>query len=266
MSHFSVAVISQKVEDVTKLLKPFDENNEVKFIDTNKEIINDITQKRVDITDIPSNIQNYILSFLLNKKEDNLKNDIIMDKIDLYIHKYWGYTSYSKEHENRYGYWYNENSKWDWYQIGGRWSNLLTTNKGKVNQALLKDVIFDVSDEATVEELTEVWNLATKNENTLTKEEKNRKIELGIFYKSEYYNKRYGTKEQFIKENTSFSTYAVVTPDGKWHEPGEMGWFGVSFAEAESSRNFVNNYYDNFIKPYLESDENYYITIVDCHI
>jgi predicted acetyltransferase len=37
------------------------------------------------------------------------------------VAKRFGYV----EHEGKYGYWENPNSKWDWYQIGGRWTGLL---------------------------------------------------------------------------------------------------------------------------------------------
>ena len=63
---------------------------------------------------------------------------------------------------------------------------------------------------------------------------------------------------------TAFSTYAVVTPDGKWHAPGKMGWWGFASETPEDEWMWENNYYDRFIKPALEN--NWYLTIVDCHI
>lgn len=43
-----------------------------------------------------------------------------------------GYHSYEKrdEDKNRYGYWENPNRKWDWYQVGGRWSGFLKLKEG----------------------------------------------------------------------------------------------------------------------------------------
>ena len=38
--------------------------------------------------------------------------------LDNYIKEYHGY----KKHNGEYGYWRNPNAKWDWWQIGGRWS------------------------------------------------------------------------------------------------------------------------------------------------
>jgi hypothetical protein len=60
-----------------------------------------------------------------------------------------------------YGYWHNENAKWDWYQVGGRWSGFFklkagavgelgepgvfknTPKAGWVDSAKIKDIDFD---------------------------------------------------------------------------------------------------------------------------
>ena len=39
-----------------------------------------------------------------------------------------------------------------------------------------------------------------------------------------------------------FNTYAVLRPDGEWIEPGEMGWWGVSYATPEEEERFMENY------------------------
>lgn len=40
--------------------------------------------------------------------------------------KYHGYTF----HDGKWGRWHNPNQKWDWYQIGGRWSGMLPVRSG----------------------------------------------------------------------------------------------------------------------------------------
>ena len=40
---------------------------------------------------------------------------------DTYVQEYHGAESKDSD-MNRYGYWQNPNAKWDWYQIGGRWT------------------------------------------------------------------------------------------------------------------------------------------------
>jgi len=58
-------------------------------------------------------------------------------------------------------------------------------------------------------------------------------------------------------------TYAVVTPDGKWHSQGKMGWWGIGNETKEQARNWDLNFYDHIIKPYLSNE--FSVTILDCH-
>lgn len=65
------------------------------------------------------------------------------------------------------------------------------------------------------------------------------------------------------KWNWEFSTFAVVDSDGKWHEKGEMGWFGCSTDTEEDRQNWSRSFHDSFIKN--ENPETLFV-IVDCHI
>lgn len=77
-----------------------------------------------------------------------------------------------------------------------------------------------------------------------------------------------GCNEAYAKDidfaATNLAVYAAVTPDGAWHAPGEMGWWGTS-SESENERIAWNeSFHETFIKPSLEN--GWYLTIVDCHI
>jgi hypothetical protein len=63
-----------------------------------------------------------------------------------------------------------------------------------------------------------------------------------------------------------FITYAVITPDGVWHEKGKMGWWGYSSETPKESEEWVKSWYDKFIDPFIRLKEEHIITIVDCHI
>jgi len=88
---------------------------------------------------------------------------------------------------------YNPDSKWDWYQIGGRWDGCIDNNACRVS---------DLPDDI----------------------------------------------DSFV--------FAIVTPDGKWHARGEMGWFGC-----------VSDSDDGW-KPsdILKGYQDYDAILVDCHI
>ena len=62
-------------------------------------------------------------------------------------------------------------------------------------------------------------------------------------------------------ENTK-PTYAVITPNGLWHEAGRMLWWGLSTASEKDAK----NWYDNYSEFLASEDQNLFITIVDCHI
>lgn len=56
---------------------------------------------------------------------------------------------------------------------------------------------------------------------------------------------------------------AVVTPDGEWHEPGAVGWFGAIEATCSELREWREHYKERFIDT---ADPEWVLTIVDCHI
>ncbi len=66
------------------------------------------------------------------------------------------------------------------------------------------------------------------------------------------------------KDRTRFWTRAVVTPDGKWSELGQMGWFGLSSEQPGETIPWVLGFEERFLKPALQND--WTLTIVDCHI
>lgn len=58
-------------------------------------------------------------------------------------------------------------------------------------------------------------------------------------------------------------TYAVVTPDGVWHAPGEMGWFACSTETDDEWDEWRAHYKERFIDT---ADPNWFMVLIDCHI
>lgn len=197
----------------------------------------------------------------------------IYKSFEEYAEKWQGYSE-RDEKTGKYGYWTNPNTKWDWYQIGGRWQgmllvkddiwtvtgarSLLDRSGPKENPegykwtdvAKLADIQWDKMKELQIESLEKNYDEAMKEESETT-----RYFMYGI---------RPGiTKEEYVKDNLGFSTFAVITPEGKWHEKGSMGWFGMSSETEEEShewnKSFMEAYIDN-------ADPELVLTIVDCHI
>jgi len=254
MSHFSVAVFTKELgQSIGDLLAPYDENLKVapyvsrtkaQLIQDERDFLQGAYERSKDHPDGPA--------------EDILER---MKETDEEI--YQRATKNMTENLNENGDYIstrNPNSKWDWWTIGGRWGGLLITKvsvrKAKLtksktyeqcNAAFAADIDFETMRRREAEELRP-YEVAMKSS----------------LYKESYMRERFPTEDEYVKRLTNFSTYAVVTPDGNWHEPGEMGWFGISGASPEAEREWELSYYDRFTKPAIEN--NWFITIVDCHI
>ena len=189
--------------------------------------------------------------------------------------KYWDYVKRGK----LWGYLHNPYAKWDWYEIGGRWDGILTLKDGckgldgtpgvfgrhtpkdgkHVSEAYVSDVDFSPDKEA-YDRAIRWWEVVVENSPLKEGEEKRDFFNL---YKIEHLLERYENKEKYAKERSTFATYACITPDGKWHAPGNMGWFGMSDASDGDEKTWHENYYKNFIE---NAEEDIIISIVDCHI
>ena len=240
MSHFSVAVISEKQEDIEKLLAPYQENN---MDDCPKEFLEFI------------NVEEDYIDDFKNLSEEELKEYPTFEK---YMEDYHGYEK--DDQTNKYGYWENPNRKWDWWQVGGRYSNLITRKDGhKVDSAKIKDIDFSPN-KKEYDYAIRFWEINVEGQELKDNEDK---LDCFSLYKPEYYIERYETKERYAESMSKFRTWALITPDGKWYEQGKMGWFAMSDATKESIKEF-EDLLNSIIK--FQANEDYYMTIVDCHI
>lgn len=182
-----------------------------------------------------------------------------------YMEKYCGHESRDAK-TGLYGYWRNPKSKWDWYQIGGRYSDKLKLKQGAggttgerswtlkgvnkksgyVDSAHIEDIDFEGMYEDKKKEARE-WYKEAQN---LEKFVKN--FSYGI--------KDEDTEESYMERVAKFSVYAVLK-EGQWYEKGEMGWWGISSNEM-TDEDWERNL-NKFLK---EIPPGTLITIVDCHI
>lgn len=179
--------------------------------------------------------------------------------------EYCGYCKY-KQDENIpdedavFGYYFNPNAEWDWFEIGGRWNNSIKTKSGVFcNSCKIGEIDF-TPDERKMEINRRFWEIVVDKE-PLKEGEK----EPFCFYTKEYLKNFYGDKETYALCNSTFSTYSILTPDGEWLEPGTMGWFGISSATANEERGWYKSY-QSTIKKFAEENPDYVVTLVDCHI
>lgn len=211
MSHFTVAVFckTKSKDHLEKLLAPFDEGISVPHYISKQELI-DVEKKHIEAyrdnryAEYLKDPQKYIAA-CTNEGHIKYISEEFPKKLLWTDEQLYQEAIKYEEPENIMGDGsvyseYNPNSKWDWYEIGGRWHNALIEN-----------------------DVCRVGDLKDK----------------------------------------SFVTYAVVTPDGKWHAPGEMGWFGMSSETDGEKSEWDKTYKKRFIDT---ADPSWYVFIVDCHI
>lgn len=227
MSHFSVAVFTEPGQlDVDALLEPFWEGIEFpRYVDETKA------------------------ELIARGREEAGNVEISDDEAYRVATKYYDAENLDPITGDHYTT-YNPNSKWDWYEVGGRWSDMLFAKDDmcRHDSLAVSNINFDIMRECELEGLTPYQEYINGDH----------------FYKKEYLLSRYPNEETYIKKMTEFSTFAVLTPDGQWHEKGEMGWFGCSSETSDEDTAWCDGYYDAFIKPALEN--GWWLTIVDCHI
>lgn len=270
MSHFVVGVIVPKDSDydtLESILAPYDETAECEFKDRSEEIRkkylnNSITMYRTEDDDL---IAEYSSKIPRKQTEGGYSEkdipeewvkvevpySVLYPTMEEYVDTY-GYTYF----DGKPGYWYNKNAKWDWWVIGGRWDGYFNGT----NVINVRD--YDTS--IDIDKYNKYLNLWKEWENG---REFSFDDEDGFdfaFYKPEYLKERYKDAETYARFNATPWIRAIVTPDGEWHEVGEMGWWVCSDETGEDLLDWVDHFAERFILPY--SNGEYEIIAVDCHI
>lgn len=276
MSHYSVLVFTDEDTSVEELLAPYDENIRVApYILYTKEQL--IEKEKKEIKEYKNTRYAEFLKDPEGYKERNKHNPNHLNYIENEFRKklYWTNARIYKEAISYYDpkditedgsvlSTYNPNSKWDWYVEGGRWAGHLRLKEADeygsmtTDSAYAEEIDFSPNKEE-YDSALRFWELIVEGAEPQTEDEKN----VFSFYNKNYYLERYSSKEEYATRCAAFTTWAVLTPDGIWHEPGQMGWFGCHNASSEEERDFFDNYY-KFIDKAIEN--NWLVTVVDCHI
>lgn len=156
------------------------------------------------------------------------------------------------DEDSVFGYYFNPNAEWDWFQIGGRWNNSIKTKSGVFcNSCKIGEIDF-TPDERKMEINRRFWEIVVDKEPLKEGEKKP-----FCFYTEEYLKKLYGDKETYALRNSTFSTYSILTPDGEW--------LSLSSATENEEREWYK-FYQSIIKKFAEENPDYVVTLVDCHI
>ena len=177
---------------------------------------------------------------------------------------------------NENGEWFKKGSRWDWFQIGGRYSGKL------MGRDLL--TVSEINEEAM-----KAWRKTALAENYdgVVKEANETKMT------TEMMNMFYGldptkiSKEDYVKSKMTeswFPTFFAFLHERNWHEGECLGWFGTSKKEGKAGKPKVikdkksksslttwndkgegwsEKFFDRFIKPL---DKDMLLVVVDYHV
>lgn len=177
------------------------------------------------------------------------------------------------------GYWRNPNGKYDWFATGGRWRGQLRLREGKTGRygecswvnkdvpvnstrcdsAKVRDCDF-TPDQVAYTRAARFWEVYVEGKPLRADEKQD---DFVAFYNKTYYLDRYGSKDAYAESCSRFGTFAFLTTDNGWQQPGQMGWFGFEDSTADSRK----KHEDEFAACLKEAEkQDLCITIVDCHI
>lgn len=154
----------------------------------------------------------------------------------------WAQITFDEEMQD-YGYWENPNAKWDWYQIGGRWSDLLVAKDGAKGDKGERGV-FDYTDTAS----------------------------------NKYSSLKVKDIDWQHDEMKDFITYGILTPDGVWFDEENTEPYkeyrkllndnpNGNWDEKRKILNQAREERDKKFKEILsQADPEWTLTIVDIHM
>lgn len=182
-------------------------------------------------------------------------------------------------HEDKYGYWNNSNGKWDWYELGGRWTGMLKLKegatgkvgkpglqteeapKGYVDSARKCDIDFELMSKENIERHNELYDSFLKRYETDKECKKfHPQFEYGIKGKMEGEIFVPESREQYVNRHSGFATFAILK-DGIWYQRGEMGWWGMTSNEKPDE--VWDKEFSNLIN---ELPDETLLSVYDCHV
>lgn len=244
MSHFTVLVVDTNNEkSVDEWMEPFYEGLE-------KDRISDW-----GVQDTLKYLKDHNVDFPYDYvNETNLEEYLAIVKNE-------GFDISEHDNEGNLYYFGNKDAKWDWYQIGGRWSGMLKKLDGtRCDECEVKDLDLSLDTKA-YNEAKRFWEVVVDKQPLKENEIPN---DFFTLYKESYYTEMYGDRDNFAKSQASFSTFAMLL-DGEWFEQGKMGWFAMSDTTKESLEKF-NDFLDKKLRELKKTHPHATVTLVDCHI
>lgn len=213
-----------------------------------------------------------------------------------YANDYHGCNPKEVDGKLTFGRTTNPNKKWDWWTIGGRWSEELVSLGKKCDRCLASEADLESMRLERIKERNEaIDRYAERAEMTRERyvfmwNEHNARYKhwRGLWEKSDkserlwdYFNRNistgfyeiwtrifggfsglegdtpYATVQEWIDNAPPLLTFALLDAEGIWHQRGRMGWFACVSDENKS-------WEQQFPELLAKIDPSHFITVVDC--
>ncbi|HET7713886.1 MAG TPA: hypothetical protein VFK94_06625 [Patescibacteria group bacterium] len=158
-------------------------------------------------------------------------------------------------------------SKWDWWVIGGRWSGALGGNDPKYDPAMnpinySRCRYCDGSGTRSDMNPRPDWSRQADPLHPVIGEGCNVCHGTGWEFRfGDWVVPEDGNIRRLKDVPETFDPFALVTPNGEWHERGRMGWFGVAHDEKS-----MVEWRKNWAEQVRNLHPDTWAVIVDCHV
>ena len=226
MSHYTVLVIGNDPEEQLEPYWELDLTQEEMRNDFRAEFISKDVEIRANWHDQSFFTSDYVKENYPERFEKS-PSEVFRD-IETFVKDWYGYIC--DEDTGEVGYFANPNAKWDWYQLGGRWTG-----------------VFELKPESIGEGNLGESGLMTQKITTPNRADQAIKGDIDFHAMRQ-------------RDGEAFSVFAVLK-DGIWYEQGEMGWFGL--VSNEKNKNDWQTEFEMLIN---NLPDDTLLSVYDCHI
>lgn len=171
------------------------------------------------------------------------------------------------------GEWFREDSRWDWWVIGGRFTGLLDDYKPWEDERNYEPCRWCEGTGTTTQAVADQYpaylpNVGKPCHQCAVGWDGEPKPFPGKMMKFSFESHPGDIMpaRSVDMDRLRFVPSSVVTPDGAWHEQGRHGWFGTMLEDEHGNKPKEEDPWRREFSQLLESNRDAIAVVVDCHV